>query len=266
MPTTIERPRQNASHFPSPVRLWGLPLSPLTMSGVIDAVDGFVASGEPHFVITANLNYAMLCQQHPRLVEANEEAALVVADGMPLVWGARLTGQHIPERVAGSDMLPALCERAAECGYRVFLLGGAEGVAEAAAKNLVQRFPGLQIVGIECPPFRELDENETDEMIERIRDASPDLLFMASSQPKGEIWLLDHYQRLGVPVCLQVGASLDFVAGRVARAPRWVGRIGLEWAFRILMEPSRLAGRYMRNAVFLADSIVRPSRVRIRFQ
>lgn len=245
-----------------PVQLWGLPLAPLTMDGVIDVVDEYIESGRPRFLITANLNYAMLTEEHPRLAEANKAAALVLADGMPLVWASRLIGQPLPERVTGSDLFPALCERAAETGYRVYLMGGAEGVAEQAAENLKARFPGLNIVGIESPPYRNLTVQETDELIDRVRAVAPDLLFLATSQPKGEVWLLDHHQRLGVPVSIQVGASIDFIAGRVGRAPGWVGKVGLEWAFRILMEPRRLGGRYVRNAKFLVRMIVRGTRER----
>jgi N-acetylglucosaminyldiphosphoundecaprenol N-acetyl-beta-D-mannosaminyltransferase len=136
-------------------------------------------------------------------------------------------------------------------------------VADRAAENLCKRFPGLQIAGVEAPPFRPLSEEEDAALVGRIRAARPHLLFVAFGQPKGEIWLRDHYQALGVPVSVQVGATLDFMAGRVPRAPRWLQRSGLEWAYRLYQEPARLFLRYARNAAFLVrmfaqDALNRP--------
>ena len=180
-----------------------------------------------------------------------------MADGKPLVWASRMQGTPLPERVAGSDLIFHLCEEAAE-GFRVFLLGGGEGVAEQAAQRLVERYPGLQIVGTECPPFRELTPDEEAALLDRIRRAAPDLLFVAFGQPKGERWIIRHLEGLGVPVSVQVGASLDFAAGRVRR-PRWMQKSGLEWVFRLSLEPQRLAGRYARNAWFIFRRMIRPS-------
>ncbi len=240
------------------VEVWGLPLASLTMRQVLDEVDRMIENGQPHFLVTANLNYAMLSRDHPKLRQVNAEASIVVADGMPLVWASRFLGQPLPERVAGSDLLPAVCELAAKKGYKVFFLGGAEGVASQAVENLCRRFPQLDVVGIVVPPFRELTDRENDELIASVQAAQPEILFLAASQPRGEIWLKDNYRALGVPAAFQIGASIDFAAGRVRRAPRWVGRLGMEWAYRLAMEPKRLARRYWRNAVFLARVIICP--------
>ena len=240
-----------------PVEVLGLPCAPLAMAGVIGFVDRMIAERTPGYVITANLNYAMLTRAHARLAEANRGAAMVVADGMPLIWASRLGRRPLPERVTGADLVPRLCARAAEAGHRVFFLGGGDGVAACAAERLAARFPGLQVAGVESPPFRELTEAENLALIARVREARPDILFVASSQPKGELWCHDNYRALGVPAVLQVGAAIDFAAGRVARAPRWVGRVGLEWAFRLALEPRRLGSRYARNVGFLLAEAVR---------
>jgi N-acetylglucosaminyldiphosphoundecaprenol N-acetyl-beta-D-mannosaminyltransferase len=197
----------------------------------------------------------MLTDAEPDLRAINDRAAFIVADGKPLVWASRIQGSPLPERVAGSDLIFDLCEEAAREGFRVFLLGGGEGVAEEAARRLVARYPGLQIVGTECPPFREPTPEEEHALLERIRHAAPDILFVAFGQPKGERWIIGHYEDLGVPVSVQVGASLDFAAGRVRRAPRWMQTTGLEWVFRLSLEPRRLAGRYARNAWFILRKI-----------
>jgi N-acetylglucosaminyldiphosphoundecaprenol N-acetyl-beta-D-mannosaminyltransferase len=233
----------------------GLPLARLDYAGTLDQVERLIGRGQPAFFITANLHYARLCDRDPRLGAVNRQAAFLVADGMPLVWVSRLGPKPLPERVAGSDLIYSLCQRAAERGYRVFFLGGAAGVAQDAADRLCRRFAGLQVVGVEAPELDHLSGREHARLIDRIRRAAPDLLFTALGQPKGELWLAENYRKLGVPACVQVGASFDFVAGRVRRAPQWVRRAGLEWLYRVLCEPGRLAGRYGGDALFLVKAL-----------
>ena len=239
------------------VPIWGLPLAPLDRSAAADAVMGLVAAGRPSFFITANLHYAMLTGEVPGLREVNGRAALVLADGAPLVWASRWRGTPLPERVAGSDLIFDLCERAARDGAGLFLLGGAPGVADAAARRLEGLYPGLRIVGTACPAAEELAGEGLGQLLATIRGARPDILLVALGQPKGELWLLRNLEALAVPVSAQIGATLDFIAGRVRRAPRIVQRIGMEWAFRMLQEPGRLAPRYARNAWFLLRMIAR---------
>ncbi|WP_439621371.1 WecB/TagA/CpsF family glycosyltransferase [Gemmata sp.] len=249
---------------PQPVNVWGLPLAPLTFDQTLDAVEALIAAREAALVVTANLHYAMLTARHPDLARVNRSAALVVADGWPLVLASRRTRTPVPERVAGSDLVPALCGRIAPRGGRVFLLGGAPGVAQEAAAVLAARYPGLSVVGAEAPPFRALSGDETAALLARVRAAAPDLLFVAFGQPKGERWLAEHLPALGPTVSLQIGASLDMLVGRVRRAPRLVQRLGLEWAWRVGTEPRRLAPRYAEDAAFLARRLfARPGRARV---
>jgi N-acetylglucosaminyldiphosphoundecaprenol N-acetyl-beta-D-mannosaminyltransferase len=233
---------------PPPVDVWGLPLAPVTLSQTLDLIDRWIAERTPRFLVTANVHYAMLAADDPRLADVNRGAAVVLADGMPLVWAAR---GRLPERVAGSDLVPALCRRAAERGYRMFLLGAAPGVAAAAAEVMVARHPGLNVVGAVAPPYRDLTAAEMEDLVAQVRSARPDLLVLAFAMPRGELWMAEHYQALGAPVTIQAGATLDFLAGRVPRAPRWLQRVGLEWAYRLWREPTRLASRYARNAQFI---------------
>jgi N-acetylglucosaminyldiphosphoundecaprenol N-acetyl-beta-D-mannosaminyltransferase len=235
----------------SRVWIWGVAFSPMTREVAAQVVMELISTRQPSMFITANTHYTMLCYENPELREVNSRAAFVLADGAPLVWASRWKSTPLPERVAGSDLIFDLCGLAQDRGFRPFLLGGEEGVAEAAARSLVARFPGLQIAGTACPSPSELAALGGDDIIERVREARPDLLFAALGQPKGELWLDRHLDRLGVPVCVQIGASLDFIAGRVSRAPRWVQRLGMEWAYRMSLEPRRLGPRYGRNARFL---------------
>jgi N-acetylglucosaminyldiphosphoundecaprenol N-acetyl-beta-D-mannosaminyltransferase len=240
----------DAQELPPPVEVWGLALTPFRLGEALDYIDRLVQSARPSYFITANVHYAMLVESDPSLAAVNRKAAFLLADGMPLVWASRWKGGRLPERVAGADLIPALCARAAANGYRVFFLGGAPGVADEAARRLCARYEGLQVVGVESPPFRELSRAECGALAGRIRAARPDLLFVAFGQPKGEKWLADNLEELGVPVCVQVGASLDFAAGRVSRAPRLVQRLGMEWAYRLYLEPGRLLRRYAANGWF----------------
>jgi N-acetylglucosaminyldiphosphoundecaprenol N-acetyl-beta-D-mannosaminyltransferase len=233
------------------IRVWGLPLAPFTFGQTLECVDQLIQSGGPHYFITANLHYAMLSNSDPELAAINERAAFLVADGMPLVWASRRKRRGLPERVAGADLIPALCGLAAERGYRVFLLGGEPGVGAEAARQLRVRFEGLQVVGVESPPFRPLTCEEHAALVGRIRAARPHLLFVAFGQPRGEKWLAENFSCLEVPVSVQVGASLDFMAGRVPRAPRIIQRVGMEWAFRLYQEPGRLCTRYVANGFFM---------------
>jgi N-acetylglucosaminyldiphosphoundecaprenol N-acetyl-beta-D-mannosaminyltransferase len=239
------------------VWIWGIPFAPLTRAQAVDAVANLVEAGQPSFFITANTHYAMLTRENPGLEAINGQAAFVLADGAPPVWASRRKKTPLPERVAGSDLIFDLCELAARDSYRIFLLGGARGVADEAAEVLCRSYPDLQIVGTASPPFGEISAEEHTALLDQIRVARPDLLFVAFGQPKGEFWIARHFQSLGVPVCVQVGASLDFVAGRVQRAPRRLQKLGLEWAYRMWLEPSRLGPRYARNAWFLLSMVAR---------
>lgn len=239
-----------------PVWVWGVPFAPMTLEETVEAVDALIDDRRPSYFITANLHYLMLSNENPDLAAVNERAAFILADGAPVVWAARNRSTPLPERVAGADLIFHLCDLSARKGRRLFFLGAPEGVAEEAAEKLRDRYPGIQVVGTECPPFRKPTEEEHEQLLGRIRAAHPDILFVAFGQPKGERWIFDNLDRLGVPVCVQVGASLEFAAGRFARAPRWMQRTGLEWVFRLLQEPRRLFSRYARNAWFMGRMIV----------
>ena len=167
------------------VWVWGLPFAPLTRRQALEAVVNLVEAGQPSFFITANTHYAMLTKENPDLKAINTQAAFVLADGAPLVWASRWKKAPLPERVAGSDLIFDLCGEAARSGYRVFLLGGAEGVADEAARRLAERHPGLQVVGTESPPYRDLTPEEHDQLIGRVRSASPDILIVALDHAQG---------------------------------------------------------------------------------
>lgn len=239
------------------VDVWDVPFDRLDMRESVDHIDRLIQRGEPSYVVTANLNYCMLHHQSEAVRQITAGAALILADGQPIVWRSRLGNRPLPTRVAGSEMIDHLCRRAAEKGWRVYFLGGQEGVAHAAAEELRRRHPKLHVAGTESPPYRSLSPEEQIEQAARIRDARTDLLLVAFGQPKGELWIHKHYRTLGVPVSIQLGASFDFLAGTAKRAPEVYQRFGMEWAYRMFSDPKRLIPRYAGNAAFLAAALWR---------
>jgi N-acetylglucosaminyldiphosphoundecaprenol N-acetyl-beta-D-mannosaminyltransferase len=235
------------------VTIAGARIDALAFDDVVEAIVAHAArGGAPGYVVTPNAHHLVLLQQDPLLRETYNRALLVVADGVPLLWAAELLGMHLPGRVNGTDLFEALCARAAREGLRVFLLGGREGAAQAAAARLTARYPALNICGIHCPPMNfEKNEARSQEVLQAISDARPHLLFVGLGAPKQEYWMYRNCRQLGVPVSLGIGVSFEFVGGVVPRAPRWMQRTGLEWLHRLGSEPGRLWKRYLfGNAKF----------------
>jgi N-acetylglucosaminyldiphosphoundecaprenol N-acetyl-beta-D-mannosaminyltransferase len=207
----------------------------------------FAESGTPHQIVTVNLDFLSIAERDPQFRVTINGADLAVADGMPLVWLSRLIGQPLPERVTGVELVQASCEYAARSGRRVFLLGAAPGVADTAAKRLQVRHPGLTIAGVHSPPMGPISNALSNELVSRIRASEADFLFVALGAPRQDIWIREHLEALQVPVAMGVGCVLDLLAGVSRRAPTWMQRAGLEWAFRLGREPGRLWRRYLLN-------------------
>lgn len=238
-------------------QVWGLDYHAVDMGQALDRLESLIFAKSPSYAVTANLNYAMLCAKNPRLAEFTKRASLVLCDGMPILWRSKLNPVKLPERVAGSDLIFTLTELCAERGFRVYFYGAAEGVAEKTAAKLKSLYPNLIVAGVQCPPFHSTSTEQMRSQIARIKQAKPDVLFVALGQPKGEFWIEDYLAELGVPLSIQLGASFDFVAGNSQRAPKFLQRLGLEWLYRTFKDPVRLAPRYFRNLLFLLNAIRR---------
>lgn len=235
-----------------PVVLFGIPLHVVDVAGTVDWILRRAERREPGQILTSNLDFALQSHQDPEMHRIHLEADLVVADGMPLVWLSRWFGPSLPARVAGSDLLPLLCEAAANRSASVYALGAEPGVAQRALEILKSRFPGLRVAGWDSPPPAPLEEMRSEEILGRIGAASPNLLFVALGTPKQDKWIRNHRGDPRLPLSIGVGASLDFVAGAQTRAPKAVQRIGLEWLWRLALQPRRLFGRYAGDFRFLA--------------
>lgn len=230
----------------SRIKFMNIEIDNLTMTEALDAIEELVAADKNAYVVTPNVDHIIQLERGGEIVEVYKHADLILCDGKPLTQIAKWYGTPIREKISGSDLFPLLCERAAKKGYKMFFLGAAEGVAAKAARNLENRYPGLNVCGVYSPPYGfENDESEMDKITKMIKDASPQILIVGLGAPKQEKFIYHNRERLGVPVSLGLGASLDFEAGQIKRAPKWMADHGLEWFYRITQDPKRLAKRYL---------------------
>jgi exopolysaccharide biosynthesis WecB/TagA/CpsF family protein len=238
----------------SRVRVAGVPIDRVDMSGALERLRYALVHRRQVQVATVNTDFLVRAQGQPGVRRVLEGCDLNVADGAPVVWLSRLMGRPLPARVAGADLVPRLVAEAAARGAGVFLLGGEGGAAEAAARRLSNELPELRIAGWHEPPRASLDDlnGGSDEIVETIRSSGAQVLLVALGNPKQELWIARHRERLpDVSVAVGVGCVFDLWAGRVRRAPAWMQRAGLEWLHRLLAEPRRLAGRYLKDGVWL---------------
>ncbi len=226
----------------------GTPIDLLDMEQALQRIEALIQlgrrSGKYHQVATVNVDFAVKALTDPELRYLLQRADMATADGMPLVWGARLLGAYLEDRVAGADLVPALAEFAALKGLSIYLLGAGPGIAARAAEILTERYPGLRIVGVKSPPFCPVIDMAP-AIVEEIKAANPDILMVALGNPKQEKWIEMYGREVAVPVMIGVGGSLDFITGNTRRAPRWMQRLGLEWMHRLWCEPRRLWRRYV---------------------
>lgn len=234
--------------------LFGISIDILNMHDAVSQLKRWVAEKEStqrcRFVVTPNVDHAVLFQENEQLRDAYKNADMVLADGHPIVWASRLIGQRLPERVPGSELVPRLFDAStAENPLRVFLLGAAEGVAAKAAENMKSQWPHVETVGVYSPPMGfEKDAAQSEVILQRIAAASPDVLVVGLGAPKQEIWVNQHRDRIPATAALCVGATIDFLAGEKKRAPVWMQRGGIEWLHRMCSEPKRLVKRYAKDA------------------
>jgi N-acetylglucosaminyldiphosphoundecaprenol N-acetyl-beta-D-mannosaminyltransferase len=228
------------------VYVLGVRVDRLTQQQALDAMEQIIAqrhasddNGENvpcQQAVTVNPEFVMTAQQNRAFRQAINVAALVLADGMGVVWATHYLQRPTPERITGADTLPLLAQRCASAGYRLYLLGAAPGVAEQAGKRLQELAPGLEIAGTYAgSPAVE----EEEEIIERVRMAQADVLFVAYGAPAQDLWIWRNLARLPVALAIGVGGAFDFLAGRQQRAPQVMRRMGLEWLYRLYREPRR---------------------------
>jgi N-acetylglucosaminyldiphosphoundecaprenol N-acetyl-beta-D-mannosaminyltransferase len=228
------------------IELMGLRFASLTRAAVVDHVFRALDQGRGGWIATLNLDYVRRCATEPETEKLFSDVDLVVADGVPLLWAARLGGNPLPDRVAGSDLVWLLAERAAQEGRSLYLLGGNPGAAEAVRTQLQARWPQLRIAGVSSP---RVSAEPTGEELASLRStlerAQPDLVYVALGAPKEERVISALHTALAGTWWIGVGVSLSFISGEIRRAPAWMQNAGLEWLHRLAQEPRRLARRYL---------------------
>ena len=242
---------------PQTIVVLGTPISIVDMSGTLARIEAMVQSGKPHYMVTPNVDFVVQAREDQELHRILCDADLVICDGMPLVWASKWFGNPIPERVAGSDLATPLLELANRKQMKLFLLGAAEAINEKAAARIRLNYPGVQLVGNYSPPYAALVDMDHADINRRIKAAAPDILLVGFGCPKQEKWISMNYRQVGVPVSIGVGATVDFIAGKVSRAPKWMRQSGLEWLYRLCKEPGRMWKRYGKDILVFMSAMIR---------
>jgi N-acetylglucosaminyldiphosphoundecaprenol N-acetyl-beta-D-mannosaminyltransferase len=230
----------------------GVGVSAVDMAQAVSACDDLISRNGKGYVCVTGVHGVMEAQVDPSLRTILKNSFLTVPDGMPTVWVGRLQGHDHMRRVYGPDFMIELCQHSVARGFRHFLYGGNDGVAEQLAINLRNRIPGLQIVGTYTPPFRPLNPAEEQELFDKVSESKPDVIWVGLSTPKQERFMAQYIDRLDTKLMVGVGAAFDLHTGRMIDAPDWVKAIGMQWFHRMLQEPRRLAKRYLiNNPIFI---------------
>jgi N-acetylglucosaminyldiphosphoundecaprenol N-acetyl-beta-D-mannosaminyltransferase len=228
------------------VNLCGLWIDNISLNDAISRMTMYIQERRPVYIVTPNVDHVVKIHHDCEFRNSYREASLVLCDGAPLIWASRFLGSPVKERICGSDLFVYLAEIAARKGYKLFFLGGRPGSAQKAAEMFARKHPGVQVVGVYAPPFGfEKDPDENEKIVSLIKRAQPDILLVGVGTPKQEKWIYAHHQQAGVPVTIGIGASFEFAAGIIKRAPFWIRRGGFEWLWRLILEPNRLWKRYL---------------------
>ena len=230
----------------------------LDMAETLNSFEQMVENNDKSYVVAINVDVIIKIEHDSYLKEIVDKADMVLVDGKPLVWIAKWHKHPVKAKISGSDLVPLLCKRAADKGYSIFIIGGKDGIAEQAKQNLEQTLPGIKITGTYAPPFGfEKNINELEKINSIINTAHPDLLITCFGCPKQEKWIYENYQKYDAKVSICAGATVDFLAGNVNRAPKWMSEHGLEWFYRFLMEPKRLFKRYFVDDLKILRLIIK---------
>ena len=241
------------------VDVLGVHVSAIDMQAAVGHIENWIERGDRQYVCVTGVHGVIESQKDPALRRIHNESGMTTPDGMPLVWSAHRAGATWVDRVCGPDLVLEIARIGAERGWSFFYYGGQEGVADELAGTLESRFPGLKTAGTFCPPFRALTAEEREHVVSTINASGASIVLVGLSTPKQERWMSDYREALNAPVLIGVGAAFDFHTGRVRKAPPWMGRYGLEWAYRLSREPKRLWRRY---SVIVPSFLARSARRR----
>lgn len=222
----------------------------INMKEAVYAIEDMVINRKKSYVVAVNVDVLIKLENDQYLRKIVNDATMTLVDGQPLVWISHLKKNPVKAKVSGSDLVPQLCAISANKGYSIFIIGGADGVADQAKKNLEKLYPGIHIVGTYAPQFGfEKSDTELKKINTLISEAKPDLLIACLGCPKQEKWIYENYHKYDATVSICAGATVDFLAGNIKRAPKWMSAGGLEWLYRMIQDPKRLMKRYLLDDV-----------------
>lgn len=222
----------------------------VTMDETLNEIENMILNNKKSYIVAINVDVVMKIETDSYLKEITDNADMVLLDGKPLIWISKLKKQPIKEKISGSDLVPKVCGLAANKKYSIFIIGGKDGIADKAKEKLEQQYSNINIVGTYAPPIGfEKDEKELEKINNMISEAKPDILIVCFGCPKQEKWIYENINKYDAKVSICAGATVDFLAGNVKRAPKWMSNCGLEWFYRFLQEPKRLFKRYFIDDV-----------------
>ena len=218
------------------LEILGVGIDRIDSQQALQQIGDFIENGEPHQIVTANAEIIYQASKNEKMRNVINAAQMVTADGSGVVWASRQLGQPLAQRVTGIDLVNSICQQSAKEKWKIYILGSAPGVAATAAVNIRNKFPGCNIIGTHHGYFNAKEEKQ---ILAELEQLKPDVLFVALGAPKQEYWIADHIQKLGIPVAMGIGGSMDVLSGNVKRAPKWMQKMSLEWLYRLLIQPTR---------------------------
>lgn len=218
------------------LEILGIGIDKVNNKQAMEQIGAFIASGQPHQIVTANAEIIYQASKNEKMRTVINNAQLVTADGSGVVWASRQLGQPLEQRVTGIDLVNSICAKSAQTQWKIYILGSAPGVAATAAVNIREQYPGCNIVGTHHGYFNAKEEKQ---ILAELEQLKPDVLFVALGAPKQEYWIAEHLPKLGIPVGMGIGGSMDVLSGNVKRAPKWMQKLSLEWLYRVIIQPTR---------------------------
>jgi N-acetylglucosaminyldiphosphoundecaprenol N-acetyl-beta-D-mannosaminyltransferase len=225
----------------------GVKVSAIDLKIAVELAGRWIGTRKYGYVCLTGVHGVMEAQHDPELRRILNRAVINAPDGMPMTWIGRHQGFEKMDRVFGPDFMSAMCRLSVGLGYRHFLYGGKAGVADSLGERLRSKFPGIRIVGTYTPPFGDLSQEDEADILARVRDSAPDIVWVGLSTPRQERFMAQYVDRIQVPLMVGVGAAFDFHTGRIRDSSDWIKRAGLQWFHRLLQDPGRLWKRYLRN-------------------
>lgn len=228
----------------------------VSMMETVHEIERMIHEKQKSYIVAINVDVVLKIEHDKYLKKITDDADMVLVDGQPLVWISKWHKCPVKAKISGSDLVPKLCEVASEKGYTMFIIGGKDGVAEKAKRNLEKKLPSIKIIGTYAPPFGfEKDQKELDKINTMITAAHPDILVACFGCPKQEKWIYENYQKYDATVSICAGATVDFLAGNIERAPKWMSNHGFEWFYRFTKEPKRLFKRYFVDDIEILNLV-----------